>query len=115
MNDRQFDVIVYGATGFTGTLVAEYLLREYGADGDLRWAIAGRSRDKLEQVRRDLGDSAQALPIAVADSSDAGALADMAERTCVDFRGVHLLPGAGHWVQQEQAAATASRPCQTAQ
>ncbi len=83
MNDRQFDIIVYGATGFTGRLVAEYLLREYGAGSDLRWAIAGRSPDKLELVRRDLGESAQSLPIVVADSADPGALAEMAAGTRV--------------------------------
>lgn len=80
---NKFDVVVYGATGFTGTLVAEYLLREYGVGRGLRWAIAGRSPDKLEQVRHDLGDSAQSLPIVVADSDDPGALAAMAAGTRV--------------------------------
>ena len=97
MNDRQYDVVVYGATGFTGTLVAEYLLREYGAGGELRWAIAGRSRDKLEQVRRDLGESAQAVPTVVADSADTGALADMAANTRVVLTtvGPYALYGSG--------------------
>ena len=45
MNDkhREFDIIVIGATGFTGTLVAEYLCNRYGIDAGLRWAAAGRS------------------------------------------------------------------------
>jgi len=41
--DREFDVIVFGATGFTGYLTAEYLLKQYGLGDNLRWAIAGRS------------------------------------------------------------------------
>jgi short subunit dehydrogenase-like uncharacterized protein len=67
-NNREFDVIVYGATGFTGKLVAEYLLRQYGLDGDLSWAIAGRSASKLEAVRNSLGEGAADLAITVADS-----------------------------------------------
>ncbi len=83
MNGRRLDIIVYGATGFTGTLVAEYLLREYGVGGDLNWAIAGRSREKLERVRASLGDAAAALDLIVADSGDADALASMAAQTRV--------------------------------
>ena len=82
-NDREFDVIVYGATGFTGTLVAEYLLRQYGVDGALKWGIAGRSADKLESVRASLGEKAADLAITVADSSDEKALAALAARTRV--------------------------------
>ncbi len=83
MSERELDVIVYGATGFTGRLVAEYLVREYDVDKDLRWAIAGRSKDKLEQLRAELGEKAAALPIIVADSGDEDALASMAARTRV--------------------------------
>ena len=82
-NNREFDVIVYGATGFTGKLVAEYLLRQYGLDGDLSWAIAGRSASKLEAVRNSLGEGAADLAITVADSGDRSALAELASRTRV--------------------------------
>lgn len=82
-NNREFDVIVYGATGFTGTLVAEYLLRQYGLDGDLKWSIAGRSASKLEAVRNSLGEGAANLAITVADSGDRSALAELASRTRV--------------------------------
>lgn len=82
-NNREFDVIVYGATGFTGTLVAEYLLRQYGLDGDLKWSIAGRSASKLEAVRSSLGEGAANLAITVADSGDRSALAELASRTRV--------------------------------
>ena len=82
-NNREFDVIVYGATGFTGTLVAEYLLRQYGVDGNLKWSIAGRSASKLEAVRASLGDKAANLEITVVDSRDESALAALASRTRV--------------------------------
>ena len=83
MNDRDFDVIVWGATGFTGCLVAEYLCTRYGVDQELRWAIAGRNRDKLESLRNSLGDTAQSLDILVADSADAASMQEMAKRTRV--------------------------------
>lgn len=80
---RDFDIVVYGATGFTGTLVAEYLARRYGVGDDLKWAIAGRSASKLQAVKEELGDQAQTLETIVADSSDGDALAAMAARTRV--------------------------------
>ena len=82
-NNREFDVIVYGATGFTGALVAEYLLRQYGTDRDLKWSIAGRSASKLESTRASLGAQAAKLEITVADSRDESALAALASRTRV--------------------------------
>lgn len=80
---REFDVIVYGATGFTGALVAEYLLERYGCGQDLRWAIAGRSRTKLEALKARLGEGASALDLIVADSTDHAAVAALAGRTRV--------------------------------
>ena len=81
--DRNYDVIVYGATGFTGKLVAAYLTRQYGVGGKLQWAIAGRSEAKLRSVRESLGDAASDLNLIVADSSDREALAALAEQTRV--------------------------------
>ena len=52
MTERPFDIVLYGASGFTGQLVAEYLA---SAHTELRWAIAGRNQQKLERCRRDLG------------------------------------------------------------
>jgi len=80
---REFDIIIQGATGFTGTLVAEYLLRQYGADGDLRWALAGRSEKKLGDVRQNLGPAASGLELIVADSFDKSALQSLCSRTRV--------------------------------
>src|SRR5262245_26108066 len=66
---RTHDLILFGATGFSGKLVAEYLARH---DASLTWAIAGRSRDKLEAARRAIGRPE--LPIVVADTGDTAAL-----------------------------------------
>ena len=67
MGEREFDVVVYGASGFTGALVAEYLFKEHGLDGDLRWAIGGRDRKKLEALRATLGS--ESVPVIIADLS----------------------------------------------
>ncbi|WP_022700863.1 saccharopine dehydrogenase family protein [Oceanicaulis alexandrii] len=78
MSNRDFDVVIYGATGFTGRLVAEYLSREYGKT--VAWAMAGRSEDKLKSVRDEIGALAD-TPLVVADASDPASLKAMAERT----------------------------------
>ena len=75
-----FDVIVYGASGFTGRLVAEYLAATYPQG--VRWAMAGRSRAKLEQVRAEMGVPGD-IPLVVADSEDAASLRAMCARTTV--------------------------------
>ncbi|MFN5722102.1 MAG: hypothetical protein ACK463_47585, partial [Bradyrhizobium sp.] len=54
MSSSKLDIVVYGATGFTGQLVAEYLAAHY-RDGSLKWAMAGRSKDKLASVRDAIG------------------------------------------------------------
>jgi short subunit dehydrogenase-like uncharacterized protein len=77
---REFDIVVYGATGFVGKLTAEYLAR---AGGDIRVALAGRSPDKLLAVRETLGEAAQAWPILTADAASPSSLNDMAARTRV--------------------------------
>lgn len=82
-NNRDFDIIVWGATGFTGSLVAEYLLSKYGVDGPLRWAIAGRSAAKLTTLRTELGTQAESLPSIVADSFDEPKLSEMVASTHV--------------------------------
>ncbi len=85
MSKREFDLIVWGATGFTGQLVVEYLVETYGVDGDLRWAIAGRNHNKLDAVRQACLAAAQRdkLPILLADSADPGSMATLAEQTRV--------------------------------
>ncbi len=80
---REFDVIVYGATGYTGRLVAEYLNQQYGNGKDVRWAMAARSLEKLAQVRDEIGAPAD-TPLIVANADEAGSLKAMAARAgCV--------------------------------
>ena len=80
---REFDVVVVGATGFTGALVAEYLCKRYGIGGNLRWGAAARNETKLAALRRSLGSAAASLPVIVADTLDAGAMRELAARTRV--------------------------------
>src|SRR5262245_3489444 len=75
---REFEVVVYGASGFTGRLVAEYLQPAYGAN--VAWAMAGRDRAKLEAVRGEIGAN---VPIIIASASDPASLEAMARRTKV--------------------------------
>jgi short subunit dehydrogenase-like uncharacterized protein len=72
--EKSFDLIVFGATGFTGRLVAEYLYTTYGAEGPPAWALAGRSPAKLAGVRRLLG-APDSLPLLAADATDPASLA----------------------------------------
>jgi short subunit dehydrogenase-like uncharacterized protein len=76
----KFDIIVYGATGFTGQLVAEYLAAHYRGDGNLKWAMAGRSLDKLASVRDAIGAAADTALI-VADAGDPPSLKAMVDQT----------------------------------
>lgn len=82
MNAKPHDLIVFGATGFTGRLVAEYLHTTYGVGQDVKWAMAGRSLDKLKRVRDELGIG-QDLPLLVADASDTAALKKLVAQTRV--------------------------------
>jgi short subunit dehydrogenase-like uncharacterized protein len=79
-SSSKFDIVVYGATGFTGQLVAEYLAAHYRDDKPLRWAMAGRSLDKLKSVRDAIGAPAD-TPLIVADSSDVASLKAMIGQT----------------------------------
>lgn len=80
MSSAKFDIVVYGATGFTGQLVAEYLTQHYKTDKTLKWAMAGRSLGKLKAVRDAIGAPGN-TPLIVADASDAASLRAMAEQT----------------------------------
>ena len=80
--NRELDIIVYGATGYTGKLVAEYFNARYGANGEVSWAIAGRNLDKLQAVREELALPAD-LPLVQADGNDPASLKDMVERAQV--------------------------------
>jgi short subunit dehydrogenase-like uncharacterized protein len=78
-DDRSLDVVVYGATGFVGRLIARRLAQH--APPEARIGLAGRSQERLEAVRTALGPGAAGWPLLVADSADPAALAAMARDT----------------------------------
>lgn len=78
-----FDLVVYGASSFVGQLLTRYLFERHGVNGTLQWAIAGRSQNKLNELRQSLGATAQALPIVLADANDESALSAMCQQTKV--------------------------------
>jgi short subunit dehydrogenase-like uncharacterized protein len=80
MPSSKFDIIVYGATGFTGQLVAEYLAQNYGGKRDPKWAMAGRSLEKLASVRDAIGAPADTVLIQ-ADAGDPASLQAMVDQT----------------------------------
>ena len=94
MASPEFDIVVYGATGFTGQLVAEYLAAHYKGDARLKWAMAGRSREKLAAVRDAIG-APKDLPLIVADSSDPASLKAMVGQTksVISTVGPYMLYG----------------------
>ncbi len=83
--EDNLDLIIWGATGFTGRLVTEYLAANYGINKELRWGIAGRQKKKLEILRASLSldDTTDSLPIFIADSHDQGSLDKLVSRTKV--------------------------------
>ena len=93
-SSSKFDIVVYGATGFTGQLVAEYLAAHYRNDASLKWAMAGRSLEKLAKVRDAIGAAAD-TPLIVADATDPASLKAMIDQTrsVVTTVGPYLLYG----------------------
>lgn len=82
--DRAHDLVLFGATGFTGKLVAEHLAKHHARS--LKWAIAGRSEGKLLALRQELADhdpSLESLDVLLADSADEAALGAIARRARV--------------------------------
>jgi short subunit dehydrogenase-like uncharacterized protein len=90
------DIIVYGATGYTGRLVAAHMLKTYGAAGEVTWAMAGRSAAKLAEVR-GLIAAPDSVPLVVADAADPASLAAMARsaKAIITTVGPYQLYGAG--------------------
>jgi short subunit dehydrogenase-like uncharacterized protein len=80
---KEFDIVVHGATGFTGRLVVEYLKARYPNGGNtsgLRWAMGGRSADKLAAVRDEIGAPAN-TPLVVTEGTDPASLKALTDRT----------------------------------
>src|SRR5580765_8349195 len=80
MSSSKFDIVVYGATGFTGQLIAEYLTTRHNGDATLKWAMAGRTKEKLAAVRDAIGAPAD-TPLIVADAGDPASLKAMVGQT----------------------------------
>lgn len=78
MDSRDIDVVVFGATGFVGKLTAEYLAKH--GPGGVTVGLGGRSQEKLESVRSEIGGKAADWPLVVADSSDPESMKALAER-----------------------------------
>ena len=87
MPAKKFDLIVFGASSFVGEILTRYLAETFGLDGELNWAIAGRSEQKLQKVRGTLapilGDKAKDVEILLADAADENQLQELTSRTKV--------------------------------
>lgn len=133
MPKREYDVVLYGASGFTGRQTVEYFARQ--SPEGLRWAIAGRNREKLEAVKKEI-PGASGADVLVADSQDQAAIDAIVSRTrvllttagpfaiygtgivdaCVRFKSHYVdITGETVWVKElidryhQQAAADATR------
>lgn len=80
---RQYDLVVFGATGFVGKLLCEYLVDHLVTQPSVKWAIAARSQTKLEQLKIALGPKADSLPILTADITDRSSLEHLCSQTRV--------------------------------
>ncbi|MEM9705744.1 MAG: saccharopine dehydrogenase NADP-binding domain-containing protein [Pseudomonadota bacterium] len=78
---RKYDVIIWGATGFTGSLVAAYFAEHYGGNDEVRWAVGGRDKAKLSAVLSEIG--APETPMVIADAADPAAMSTLAGQTKV--------------------------------
>ena len=83
MNQTQHHAVLFGATSFVGQILTRYMFERHGANGEFRWAIAGRSTQKLAQLRDALGDGARDLPMIVCDAADEVALRSLCATTRV--------------------------------
>lgn len=81
MAERGYDLIVFGATSFVGQILCRYLVRQFGVGGELKWAAAGRSEDKLKNLRETIGALGTELLLIVADAADDVALHEMCRQT----------------------------------
>lgn len=79
----EFDIVLFGATSFVGRILSARMLETHGADGELKWALGGRSKARLDALKKELGAGAAHLPIVIADSGDEDSLTAMCDRTRV--------------------------------
>ncbi len=83
MSTPSHDLVAFGATSFVGKILCRYLGEEFGAQGEMTWAAAGRSKTKLEELRSSLGPEAGTLPLVVADAADEASLRKLCASTRV--------------------------------
>jgi short subunit dehydrogenase-like uncharacterized protein len=83
MSTPSHDLVAFGATSFVGKILCRYLWEEFGAQGEMKWAAAARSKAKLEELRSSLGAEAGTLPLVVADAADEASLRDLCASTRV--------------------------------
>ena len=84
--NRKFDIILWGASGFTGKLITEYFLKEYGLDNSIKWAIAGRNQKKLEDLKlklKSIDKDSLNIPILIGDSNNLDSLNAIVKQTNV--------------------------------
>jgi short subunit dehydrogenase-like uncharacterized protein len=93
-NAEQYDIVIFGVTGYTGRLVAEHLARNYSIGGELRWALAGRSLERLIEVRDQIGVQ-QDTALIVAEASDSVSMDLMVSKTriVINTAGPYQLHG----------------------
>ena len=106
--NRKYDIVLFGATGFTGELTAQYLASQ--GDSNLTWAIAGRNRARLEQVRQGLAAINPAcadIDILLADAGDAAALKEVAAAASV------IITTVGPYIRYGEALVAACAECGT--
>ena len=85
MGDRKpnYDLVVFGATGFVGRILCSYLLEQVGVNGSVKWAIAARSEAKLKALVAELGSGADGLPHMTANVTDEASLRELCAQTRV--------------------------------
>ncbi|MEN8722179.1 MAG: saccharopine dehydrogenase NADP-binding domain-containing protein [Alphaproteobacteria bacterium] len=82
-DERPYDIIIFGATSFVGQILTSYMHKNYGLGQGLKWAIAGRSQDKMTTLMGDLNIDSADLPALVGDAADLDFLNDIAAQTRV--------------------------------
>jgi short subunit dehydrogenase-like uncharacterized protein len=81
--EPQFSIIIFGATSFVGQILTRYMLTQFPLCNDLKWAIAGRSDSKLQELKASLGTQGDGLTTLVADASDENSLKELCDLTKV--------------------------------
>lgn len=80
---REYDLVLWGATSFIGKIIARYLLHRLASEKGMRWAMAARSSAKLEELKQELGEQGRDIPLFVGDAFDSTFLREMAAKTKV--------------------------------